>query len=43
MKNGKLTPRRGIRREWIGLLVMLGIMLGVIALRYALFLPQYIH
>lgn len=43
MKNGKLSSKREIRREWIGLLVMLGIMLGVIVLRYALFLPQYIH
>ena len=43
MKNGKLTTRRENRREWIGLLVMLGIMLGAVALRYVLFLPQYIH
>lgn len=43
MKNENLSSKREIRREWIGLLVMLGIMLGTVALRYALFLPQYIH
>lgn len=41
MDQKKRLTRSEIGHEIVGLLVMLGLVLGAVTLRYALFLPQF--